>query len=360
MANRGKYSRITQALDKEEEVSSPLIYRISRAELTFAQSGAITEEQYAEVEARLKTAIAKKAHQLFASPSFPSELRLQVMKAGVLQSTSCWRVNSYETVDRMRNRAFSSLLPSGLWNSQTRRFNPTWLDSETRGLLANTAKRVFLNNAIVTIDLDLRRIDGAAPLRLEVSPLLEEVGAQIHYLDVSVRVKLRNLAVPQVISNAWPTTQEIASLKHHFPHLKTCVLTIDVHYRLADAFDVRRVGNLPTIPMFDKRLLQSTCIENGTHNFRTVNDAFSELFEVFADEGPGKSRFVRMRSRPVASRYFQFDEPTEEHFSYGPLVKAERIDGEDMSFGARLVDAAYRLERTVSRPPEVDSLFGLM
>jgi hypothetical protein len=196
MANKEKNSRITQALDKEEEVSSPLIYCVSRAQLTLAQACAITEEQYAEVEARLKTAIAKEAHRRFASPSFPSELRLQVMKAGVLQSTSCWRVYRYETVDRLRNRAFSSLLPSGLWNSGTRRFKPTWLDSKTRGLLANTAKRVFLNNAIVKIDLDLRRIDSAAPLRLDIPPLLEEVGAQIHYLDVAVRVKLRNLAVP--------------------------------------------------------------------------------------------------------------------------------------------------------------------
>lgn len=310
------------------------------------------------MEARLKTAIAKEAHRRFASPSFPSELRLQVMKAGVLQSTSCWRVNHYETVDRMRDRAFSSLLPSGLWNSQTRRFNPTWLDSNTRGLLANTAKRVFLNNTIVKIDLDLRRINGA--LQLEIPPLLEELGAQIHYLDVAVRVNLLNLDVPQVISNAWPTIQEIASLKRHFPHLNTCVLTMDVHYRLSDAFDILRAGNPRTIPMFDKRLLQSACIENGTHNYRTVNDAFSKLFEAFADDGPGKSRFVRMRSRSVASRYFQFDQPAEEHFSYGPLVEAERIDKEDTSLGACLVDAAYQLERTVSRPPEADSLFGLM
>jgi hypothetical protein len=356
MASKETNSHITHALSKEEEVSSPLVYRVSKAELTLAQGCAITEEQYAEVEARLKTAIAKEAHKRFASASFPSELRLQVMKAGVLQSTSCWRVDHYDTVERMRNRAFSSLLPSGLWNSETRRFNPTWLDSNTRGLLANTAKRVFLNNAIVKIDLDPRRINGA--LHLEIPPVLEEVGAQIHYLDIAVRVKLRNLAVPQVISNAWPTTQEIVSLKHHFPHLKTCVLTMDVHYRLSDAFDILRAGNPPTIPMFDKRLLQSACID--THSLRSVNDAFSELFEVFADEGPGKSRFVRMRSRSVASRYFQFDQPAEEHFSYGPLVKAERIDGEDTSLGARLVDAAYRLERTVSRPPEVDSLFGLM
>jgi hypothetical protein len=310
------------------------------------------------VEARLKSAVAKEVHKRFASTSFPSELRLQVMKAGVLQSTSCWRVDRHETVQRMRNRAFSSLLPSGLWNSEVRRFDPTWLDSSTRGLLTNTAERVFLNNAIVKIDLDLRRINGA--LRPEIPPVLEEVGAQIHYLDVSVRVDLRNLAVPQVVSNAWPPTQEMASLKRHFPHLETYVLTMDVHYRLADAFDMLHAGNPPTIPIFDKRLLQSACTPDGTNNVRTVTDALSELFRVFADEGPGKSRFVRMRSRPMASRYFQLDEPTEEHFGFGPLVKAERIDGEETSLGARLVNASYRLERIVSRPPEVDSLFGLM
>jgi hypothetical protein len=302
------------------------------------------------VEARLKTAIAKEVHKRFASPSFPPELRLQVMKAGVLQNASCWHVYPRVTVDQMRNGAFSSLLPSELWDPKTLSLDSTWLDSNTRDILVSTAIQVFLNNNIFKIDSVLRKIHGA--LRLEIPQLLEEVGAAIRYLDVAVRVDLHNLVMPQVTNDAWDTIKDMKSLKRHFPNLNTCILTMDVYYRLVGEFEITRAGNTPIIPIFDERLLQSTIIPSRRHNFKTLNDALAKFFEVFADEGPGKLRFVRLRSRSVPNEYSPPDDAENEHlkhFSYGPLVRAERINGEEASFGARLVDAAYKLERTRPR-----------
>lgn len=201
--------------------------------------------------------------------------------------------------------------------------------------------------------MELRKIRGA---RLEIPPLLEEIGAQLHYLDVAVRVNLHDHVVPQAINDAWSTIQDLKSLKCHFPHLTTCVLTLDVHCRLASAYAITHAGNAPAIPVLDKQLLQSACIPDRGHDFRTLNDALAKFFEVFADEGPGKSRFVRIRSHSVPGHYLMFDEPTEEHFSYGPLVRAERIDGEGTALGTRLVDAAYRLKRTGPRLPSREVL----
>lgn len=79
-----------------------------------AQIYSIKGGQDADTEARLKAAIAKDAHKRFASPSFPPELRLQVMKAGVLHGTSRWRVSLKDTVDDIWNAAFASLLPPEL------------------------------------------------------------------------------------------------------------------------------------------------------------------------------------------------------------------------------------------------------
>jgi len=338
----------SQELGEQKEVSSPLVGHDLRAELTPAQTSSITEEQYAELEKRLKAAIAKEAHERFASPSFPPELRLQVMKAAVLQNIPTWQAGRYTSLHSMRHAAFSSLLPSELWNSKKLRFNSSWLDSKARGTLANTAKQALLETAIFKANATFM-LTNEGP-RFDVPPLLEEVGARIHYLDLSVRVDLMNLSIQRKTDEVSAATQRMTSLKRHFPNLKTCVLTLDVHFRVTGANGLTGHGTaFPTIPMFDRQLLQSTYLPRPSHNFRTLGDDFAKLFEVFADEGPGKSRFVRIRSRSTPSPDYLFGGQIEEHlecFTYGPLVRAERVEREDVSLGARLVDAAYRLERT--------------
>jgi hypothetical protein len=348
---RKKNSRITQALDKEEEVSSPLLYRISRAELTFAQDGAITEERYAEVEARLKTAIAKKAHQLFASPSFPSELRLQVMKAGVLQSTSWWQVRRDHTVDYIWSAAFSSLLPPELWNPKRERFDTSWLDAETRRCLANIAKQAFLGTAIIKYQAGFRDPgwEGDIP-SFKLPPLLASVGARIHHLDLFIRVRTNSFARPQ---NGYYTRMAIRcmdSLKLHFPNLKACVLTLDVHFRVCGPFLAMAMHGSP-LAQFDERLLQmiTASPHSEDRGIKTLRDEITKLFEEFVAVGPGKRKFVRIRFRSILNDSLRGGQEAEKHFTYGPLVRAERVDGDGASLGARLLNAAYRLERTGPR-----------
>lgn len=104
------------------------------------------------MEARARIAMAKGALKRLVDPSFPPELRLQVMKAGVPYGTSCWRPGRFRTIDDLKNAAFSSLFHPKLWDHKKLRFNQSWLDSEARSILANTAEQAFLEAAIFEIN----------------------------------------------------------------------------------------------------------------------------------------------------------------------------------------------------------------
>lgn len=351
MANKQTNSGITQAPNKEEEVRSPLGCHVSRAELTLAQGRAITEEQYAEVEARLKTAIAKEAHKRFASASFPSELRLQVMKAGVLQSTSWWQVRRDHTVDYIWSAAFSSLFPPELWNPKRERFDTSWLDAETRRCLANIAKQAFLETAIIKYQADFRDPgwEGDIP-SFKLPPLLACVGPRIHHLDLFIRVRTNSFARPQNGYYARMAIRCMDSLKLHFPNLKACVLTLDVHFRECSTFLATAMHASP-LAQFDERLLQMITASTHTEDrgIKTLRDEITKLFKEFVAVGPGKRKFVRIRLRSILNDPLRGGQQAEKHFTYGPLVRAGRVDGDEASLGARLLNAAYRLERTCPR-----------
>jgi hypothetical protein len=76
----------------------------------------------------------------------------------------------------------------------------------------------------------------------------------------------------------------------------------------------------------------------------------SELFEIFADAGTGKASFVRVRYSDGNEVYSLTPLVALHH--YGPLVQVERLKPAGLSqtsqtsLGARLVDLAYRLERS--------------
>ena len=352
MENKNSDSCTTQDNGKKGEVSSPLVDRASRARLTRLQAEYIAATQHAEGEARLVTARTNDVYRRFADSSFPPEVRLLVMKAGVLQHASCWRVGHRSTVEDLRQAAFSCLLPAWLWHSQVSPFDLSRLDHESRGILTDTAQQAFLGTTIFKINAVCKQLEILRELRFEVPPLFMNVGVHIRYLEMAICIHLSNIDRPQNYNDAWAAIQDIKWLKFHLPNLKTCVLTLELDCPLLE-FDE------PDVSAFDRRFLQAPCIpimRDPSHDFKTLNDGFAKLFEVFADEGPGKSRFVRVRFRlephlvalPTGKR--QTDDS-----SFGPLVEAERIGREDTSFGARLVDAAYRLERTDSQLlPEVE------
>ena len=351
MENKDSDSRTSQNNEKKGEVSSPLVDHASRARLTRLQPGYIAASQHAEGKARLVTARTNDVYRRFADPSLPPEVRLLVMKAGVLQHASCWRVGPRSTMDDLRQIAFSRLLPAWLWHSQVSPFDLSRLDHESRGILTDTAQQAFLGTTIFKLDAVCKQLEILRELRFEVPPLFMNVGVHIRYLEMTICVHLVNIDRPQNYNDAWAAIQDIKWLKFHLPNLKTCVLTLELDRPLE--------VDEPDVPAFDRRFLQAPCIpimRDPSHDFKTLNDGFAKLFEVFANEGPGKSRFVRIRFRlePHLVALLTGKRQTDDS-SFGPLVKAERIGREDTSLGARLVDAAYRLERTDSQLlPEVE------
>jgi hypothetical protein len=349
MENKRSDSCTSQDDEKKGEVSSLLIDRASRAKLMRLQAGSIAATQHAEGEARLGTARAYDVHRHFASSSFPPELRLLVMRAGVLQHAPCWHVGPKTTMDDLKEAAFSCLLPSSLWCPQVSRFVFDRLDDQMRSILTDTAQRAFLENTIFKIDaVDRKMGDILRELRFEVPPLLKDVGPFVHNLAMTIRVSVGGSNKPQNCNHAWAAIQDIKWLKFHLPNLKSCVLTLELGLPML-------TGDKPEVPAFDRRFLQTPCnpiMRDPRHDFKTLSDGFARLFEVFADEGPGKSRFVRVRFCSDAHDFavlLGWDDT--DVFSYGPLVRAERIGKDDASLGARLVEAAYRLVRADSPLP---------
>ena len=207
MASEATNSYIPQALDNEKKVSCSLIDRALNAKLTLAQGCSVTKEHLVDVEARFKNIMPEDIHKRFASPSFPVELRLQVMKAAVLRYTSHWHVRLGDTVGDMRDVACSSVLPFELWDARTLRFNTSWRDGATRDILVDTAKEAFIETAIFKIDAAFTNPDWTdGVVILQLPRLLLEVGARINYLEVAFRVKVINFAqggIEYHSRNAW-------------------------------------------------------------------------------------------------------------------------------------------------------------
>ena len=251
----------------------------------------------------------------------------------------------------LREAAFSCLLPSNLWCPQVSRFVFGRLDDKMRSILTDTAQQAFLENTIFKIDAVDRKMGGILlELRFEVPPLLKDVGQDIHYLELTIRVILGDFNQAQNCNDAWAAIQDIKWLKFHLPSLRSCVLTLELGLPM-------RMVREPEVPAFDRRFLGTPCnpiMQDPSHDFKTLSDGFARLSEVFADEGPGKSRFVRVRFGSVAHDFavlLGWEET--DVFSYGPLVRAKRIVKNDEALGSRLVEAACRLERAdAPLPPE--------
>jgi hypothetical protein len=92
------------------------------------------------MEERARVAMAKSTLKRLTDPSLPPELHLGVMATGVQYSTTHWHADLLENMDAVRDAAFSSLLPSELWDPASRCFNQTWLDEQGRRVLAETAE----------------------------------------------------------------------------------------------------------------------------------------------------------------------------------------------------------------------------
>ena len=287
--------------------------------------------------------------KLFVSASFPPELRLQVMKAGVPHNTTSklsLRL-AMKTIEGLRNEAHRLLLfPLREYWYQL----DVWADEETSNIIRSTAEQAFLETVIFKLGID------------ETLPILEDgdwtsglssipavIGSRIHYLHLNTLIEGYGNPNDQqlYLDVAWcrkaPSYME--KLKLHFPILKGCVLTIDLYFGT--------MYELPPQP-FDLRVLQLTTdrawtdADFGCSGPSLVADA-SNLFDAFVSNAPGKTQFVRLRWFTSAS----YDTDPGKSVYFGPLIKVEcekmAAEPENGSFGTQLFERAYRLGRSSER-----------
>jgi hypothetical protein len=302
------------------------------------------------MEGRARVAMAKSALKRLTDPSFPPELRLQVMAAGVQYGTTHLHVDRFENIETLRDAAFSSLLHPELWDSASRSFNQTWLDDQARSVVAETAEQAFLENAIIGIGIDIFSIANEHNMdeRTTSSPLLMQIGARIRHLNLVLFIRTWDTTFYETYDYLYYGSHPVNCmnmLKARCPNLKTCILTADI-VRFEFVNGPPRGPLPPPLTMFEPRVLQS----RGLNPHRTLLLEMSDLFDIFADAELGKASFVRVRYSD-GNEVYSFTPLVASHH-YGPLVQVERSKPAGLSqtsqtsLGARLVDLAYRLERS--------------
>lgn len=294
-----------------------------------------------------RSVMVSDVQKLFVSASFPPELRLQAMKAGVPRNTVCKlsSFHSMKSVDGLRNEAHGLLLfpPRERWYQLD-----VWADEETSNMIRSTAEQAFLETVMFKLGInDSLPTSDDDDWMSSLSSIPEIIGTRIHYLNLNTTIQCHWDAYEQHlhldVAYCRRTIECMDVLKLRFPNLKACVLTLDLSF--SSIFG-------PVLHPFDRLSLERTTgMDADFECFQTSLPAeASSLFDTFVANGPGKSQFVRIRQFPEPS----YDEHTDGPIHYGPLVK---VDCEKMaakpdngSFGTQLFRDAYRLARSGQQP----------
>ena len=295
-----------------------------------------------------RSVMVSDVQKLFTSASFPPELRMQVMKAGVpYNTTSKLSLRpSMKTIEGLKNEAHDLLLfpPREHWYQLD-----VWADEETSNIIRSTAEQAFLQTAMFKLS-----IEGALPIvgdedwmsGLPSIPAM--IGSRLHYLELNTTIQCHLDLYDQhlYLDVDWcgkAATYIEEEFELHFPNLKACVLTLDLSFS-------KMYGR--TLHPFDQRALEwATGTDDDYDYFETsLPVEASSLFDSFAARGPGTSRFVRIRFFPGTLH----GEHTNGIVHYGPLVKLDRetmaAESEEGSLGTKLFEGAYRLSRTCGQP----------
>lgn len=288
--------------------------------------------------------MARSALKRLADPSFPPELRLEVMKAGVPFGTTWWYIAPGKTMKDLRNAAYHSLLP--LVSDQSH-IHDSAVDQQTYSIIKDAAEQAFLGNVIFNIQLHWSMTMHNETSSVVDSMLLRSIGAHMHYLDMSAHVTARRGYRPGTSSSlpCLRIIRSMGSIKHHFPNLKVCILTLDV--RASETY----ISEL--LERFNQQLLQPEGTAKARNERTQAVIEGADLFEAFAKRGPGKSQFVRIRCiRGIL--WEERHERVAEPFHYGPLVKVDsteitEAEAQIKSVGRRLLEDAYRIVRTGPR-----------
>jgi hypothetical protein len=289
-------------------------------------------------------------HKRFASASFPPELRLQVMKAGIPCGTTCElsRNKLMKTVRDLIAEAYDLLLsPPQQKHSYER---DPWADLESAEVIRRRAEQAFWETVIFKFGVGV-----AVP-----TPFYYDWGCGLAYLSKTIGAQIRHLHLvslveglygpygeqyPLAVASLQKDVKNMDTVKLRFPNLKACVLTLDFRVHPVDVFTSHRY------PPFDQSfLLWAGRTETDTsHINTTVAAEVASLFDAFVAKGPGRSQFVRIRymcaSQPLHADGGKLYEP----FCYGPLVKVDcekmAKDSPDESFGTQLLKHAHQLAR---------------
>jgi hypothetical protein len=290
-----------------------------------------------------RSVMVSDVQRLFVDPSFPPELRLQVMKAGVPSNTTCNLsvFSSMKTIVDLRNEAHDLLLSPAreLWYQ----VDP-WADEETANIFKSVAEQAFLETAMfkLVIDRSLPALEDEGWLS-GVTSLSETIGPRIHYLHMNTTTQ-GSYYWQRPVNVTWcrKLITGMEMLKVHFPNLKACILTLDICFASAHAHPDEA---------FNQRVLQWTA---GTDTEYSISGTslvaeVTALFNVFITKGPGKSQFVPIRYFTSGSH----DHYSEDPIYYSPLVKVDcgkmAAESEKGSLGTQLLEKAYCLERIFER-----------
>lgn len=291
-------------------------------------------------------------HKRFASAFFPSEMRLQVMKAGIPYSTTYefTRKMSFETEKDLMDEIHDLLLSSRQQKHSYER--DPWADGESAGVIMRRAEEAFFEKVIFKLG-----IESTLPTSYYyhinenfLSSLPKVIGSQARHLDtVTVMQAFSGPSGeqhPLNVTHFRKMVKYVETIKLYFANLKACILTIDVRIQSLDVFRPH------TYKPFDQKFLLWAARTNEDIIGPTGNTMATEvasLFDALVAKGPGRSQFVRMRyvcpSQPLQEHGGKLYEP----FSYGPLVKVDcekmTTESPDESFGTQLVRNAHQLTR---------------
>jgi hypothetical protein len=303
-----------------------------------------------DIETFARSVMVSDTQKRLIDTAFPSELRLYVLKAGVLRGTTCnlQLFRSWRTVEDLRNLAYNLLLspPREHWYERD-----PWADQETTDIIRSTAEQAFLETVMFQVDLTtsfatLRHRSGsfASPAFLKAFGA-QTTAAGIQYLTLGARMHHLHLSITVYGSQHYGGSVSVIvcrgaiecmeALKLHFPSLRACVLTLYIHADYTTAASL--------VP-FKQSTLQwnAAGIYTTDSKYTSFASEIAELFDAFAANGPGKSQFVRITKISEKGQ--------SQTCHYGPLVEIDRrkmaTESQDGSLGDRLLKDAYRLART--------------
>lgn len=271
------------------------------------------------------------------SHTFPQEMRILVAKTAVLSGSTWWYAHHERRASHLNLSPRYSF--KGDENSAENAYND----------VQDATEKAIFDIVIFKMDAHFSK-NAAGRVEFVLPPSLDKFKSRIRHLDVAVHVDARRLEGYQ--SGILDAVRCIDTLKARFPNLRACVLTLDIMTAIEPAG--LRTFHGP-FERFSPVLLQQVQCRETFSRVVTLETKAAQLFAAFAQEGPGKARFVRFRffrELDVIKSGRNMNGLSD--IDYGPLVSIWRKGKENknariMLTGAELLDAAYRYERTGPR-----------